>query len=331
MKFIVTGGAGFIGFSFIKKILENKKNKILNIDKLTYASNKKEIKKFIKYDNYQFKNIDICDFSKLNKIFLKFKPNYVLNFAAETHVDNSIMSSEAFIKSNYIGTYNLLRCSQNYFAKINKKNKFIYFQISTDEVFGFLKKNENKFTEDNLLKPSSPYSASKAGADLLVKSWKLTYNLPTLISHCSNNYGPFQNKEKLIPKTIYSCINKNNIPIYGNGKQIREWIFVEDHVDAILHLLKFGKIGETYNIGSNYEIENIKLVKKICSIYKKLSKSSYDYKSLIKFVKDRPGHDFRYALNTKKLKKIGWKSKFNFEKSLSNTISWYIDRLKNET
>ena len=226
MRFIVTGGAGFIGLSFIKKILENKKNKILNIDKLTYASNNKEIKKFIKYDNYQFKNIDICDFSKLNKIFLNFKPNFVLNFAAETHVDNSINSSEAFIKSNYIGTYNLLRCSENYFKLINKKNKFIYFQISTDEVFGFLKKNENKFSEDNLLKPSSPYSASKAGADLLVNSWKLTYNLPILISRCSNNYGPFQNREKLIPKTIYSCINKKNIPIYGNGKQMREWIFV---------------------------------------------------------------------------------------------------------
>ena len=165
----------------------------------------------------------------------------------------------------------------------------------------------------------------------MVKSWKHTYNLPILISRCSNNYGPYQNKEKLIPKTIYSCIKKKNIPIYGTGKQIREWIFVEDHIDAIMHLLQFGKIGETYNIGSNYEIENIKLVQKICSIYKKLSKSSYDYKSLIKFVKDRPGHDFRYALNTKKINKIGWKSKFNFEKSLSHTISWYIDRLKNET
>ena len=327
MRILVTGGAGFIGISFLHTILNNKFNQVLNIDKLTYASNKKELRNIVKFQNYEFQSIDISNFKKINKIIEEFKPQYVINFAAETHVDNSINSSEEFIKSNYIGTYNLLRSSQNYYNNLTKKNKekFIYFQISTDEVFGYLKKNEKKFSELNQLKPSSPYSASKAGADLLVKSWFLTYNLPIFISHCSNNYGPYQNKEKLIPKTIYNCINKKNIPIYGNGKQIREWIYVQDHVDAIIHILKFGKIGESYNIGSGYEIENIILVKKICAMYNKISNSSFDSTLLIKFVKDRPGHDFRYSLNTTKINKIGWKKKYDFEKYLLKTVLWYME------
>ncbi len=330
MRILVLGGAGFIGINFLKTVIKNNKYLILNIDKLTYASNKKEITKFNKFKNYQFIKTDITNYSKIQSIIDRFKPNKIINFAAETHVDNSIQSSLEFIKSNYIGTYNLLRLSQKYYnnlTSINKK-KFIYFQVSTDEVYGSLKKNERKFTEFSPIDPRSPYSATKAGADHLVRSWFYTYNLPIFISHCSNNFGPFQHKEKLIPKTIENCIRKKIIPIYGNGKQIREWIYVQDHIDAILHILDYGVIGENYNIGSGYETENIILVKKICNIYNSLSHTSFDAKKLIKYVKDRPGHDFRYALNSKKIKTLGWKKKYNFDTSLLKTIIWYMNNIK---
>tara|TARA_B100000989_G_scaffold172464_1_gene129259 strand:- start:14994 stop:15989 length:996 start_codon:yes stop_codon:yes gene_type:complete len=330
MRIIILGGAGFIGINFLKTIIKNKKYNILNIDKLSYASNKKEIKKLSIYKNYTFKKIDISNYSKINNAINAFKPNRIINFAAETHVDNSIKSSLEFVKSNYLGTYNLLLSSQNFYNKLSalNKKKFIFFQISTDEVYGSLKKNDNKFTEEHQINPRSPYSATKAGSDHLVKSWFHTYNLPVFVSHCSNNFGPFQHKEKLIPKTIECCINKKTIPIYGKGKQIREWIYVQDHVEAILHILKFGKIGQSYNIGSGFEIENINLVKQICRIYNELSKSSFNTVKLIKFVQDRPGHDFRYSLNSKKIKNLKWNNKYNFEISLTRTIIWYMNNIK---
>ncbi len=330
MKILVLGGAGFIGINFLQSIIKNKNNFILNIDKLTYASNRNEIKKFINHKNYLFKKIDIFNFDKINKAIHEFKPNKIINFAAETHVDNSIKNSLDFIKSNYIGTYNLLRSSQNYYECLTLKNKkkFIFFQISTDEVYGSLKIGQRKFTESNQINPRSPYSATKAGSDHLVKSWFHTYKLPIFISHCSNNYGPHQHNEKFIPKIIECCMQNKKIPIYGNGKQIREWIFVEDHVDAIMHILKYGKIGESYNIGTGYEVENINLVKLIIKIYNNITNRNIDMNKLIKFIKDRPGHDFRYALNTNKIKNIKWKKKYDFEKSLTKTIVWYINSIK---
>lgn len=325
MKIIITGGYGFIGTSLLLELLKRYPNhKILNIDNLTYASNHKRLKFLLKYKNYKHEKIDISNYKKLQKAFLRFKPNIVFNLAAETHVDKSIINPHSFIKTNIIGTYNLLNISNHYFRTSSKN--FIFFQVSTDEVYGDLTLRQQSFREDSNIKPSSPYSASKASADHLVLSYYRTFKLPVIISRCSNNYGPYQYKEKLIPRAIQNILKNIPVPIYNRGLEIRDWINVRDHVDALINLSKKGKIGNIYNIGSNNEIKNLTLVKKIITIIEKKIKRKLVAKNLIKFVKDRPGHDFRYSIDCKKIKRhINWVPKIDFEKGLNDTIDWYIN------
>ena len=317
---IITGGSGFIGNSLVKHFIKLN-YKVINIDKLTYAS-KKNLKYInIKAKNYFFFKKNILDINFLNNIFKKYKPDYIINCAAETHVDNSILSPMEFIKSNIEGTFSLLEATR-YFSK-NKK-KILFIQVSTDEVYGDLK-NKSASKEYNLILPSSPYSASKASADLLVSAWSRTYGLNYIITRSCNNYGPLQHSEKLIPVILKSLLKKKKIPIYGDGKQSREWIYVEDNAEAIVKIIEKGLINQIYNIGSKNNCTNIDLVKKICNLYDELTNNKNSQK-LISFVNDRPGHDFRYSLNTKKIyNHLGWKSKFSLKEGLKKTIKWYLD------
>ena len=318
-KFVVTGGSGFIGSNLVKFLL--KKNYfIINIDKLSYSANPYNLKKISKNKNYKFFKQDINNQAKVYEILTKYKPDGIFNLAAETHVDRSIDSPRNFIDSNILGVYNLLSALIKYTKKNKKKIKLIH--VSTDEVYGDIKqgkKSDEKFPYD----PSSPYSATKASADLLIKSFVRTYKLPIIISNCCNNYGPNQFPEKLIPKLIYNILNNKPLPIYGRGKNSREWIYVTEHCEALLKIFFNGNIGETYNVGSNQNINNINLTKKLLKIAKKKS-FKINKKVKILYVKDRPGHDFRYALNSSKiLKKIRWKSKISLNKGLSQTFDWY--------
>ena len=322
-KAIVTGGLGFIGSNLIKLLLKNNFF-VINIDKINYASNIYNLNNIKKKINYKFYKSDICNKKMLNYILKKHKPNVIFNLAAETHVDRSINNPQNFVRSNIIGVYNILECVKKY-IKIQKNFRMIH--VSTDEVYGDIK-GSNKSKEGDKFQPSSPYSASKASADHLINSYVKTYNLPIIISNCCNNFGPNQFPEKFIPKTIFNIIMNKNIPIYGKGKNQREWIYVEDHCFALISLFKNGKIGESYNIGTGFVINNLKLAKKIIKIYK----SNFDKKKQkikIEFVKDRPGHDFRYALNSGKIKKkLGWKHVYNFNKALIRTIEWYLKNPK---
>ena len=317
-KFIVTGGLGFIGSNLIELLL-SKKFKVLNIDKVSYASNFYNVKHFKKNKNYSFKKININDKKKFDKILENFKPNGIFNLAAETHVDRSIDGPKEFINSNIIGVFNLLESFRKYIKK-NKKAKLIH--ISTDEVFGDVIKGRS--SESWPYKPSSPYAASKASSDHLVYSYVRTFNIPAIITNCSNNYGPKQHPEKLIPKLIYNILNYKNLPIYGDGKNSREWIYVKDHCEALLKVFEKGKIGEFYNIGSNKNLNNLQ----ICKTLLKISKETLSLKKNVKieFVKDRPGHDLRYALNSDKIKKnLKWKPITSFEKGIENTFNWYLE------
>ena len=331
MNILVTGGAGFIGSNFINYQINNYNNKILNYDSLTYAANLKNLENCKNSPLYTFVKGNICDDKKISKYLNEFKPDYVINFAAESHVDRSIDGPKEFINTNILGTFNLLETTLNYWKNLTKeKNKnFRFLHISTDEVYGSLGQS-GSFKERTPYNPSSPYSASKASSDHLVNAWNHTFNLPTLITNCSNNYGPFQFPEKLIPLMIINCLKGNNLPIYGNGENIRDWLHVEDHCNAIYKVLKSGKIGETYNIGGNEEKSNLEIVTLICEILdtKKPSKNS-SYKDLITFVKDRAGHDFRYAIDASKIKnEIYWEPSYTFKKGLEKTIDWYIDNEK---
>jgi len=326
--FLITGGCGFIGSNFILKLIKSSNNKILNLDKLSYASKYNHLKNF-HHKNYHFLKQDICNKNKLELIFEKYKPTVVVNFAAESHVDRSIINPNDFIKNNIIGTFSLLEVSYNYWIKLKNKKKFRFIQISTDEVYGTLNKSDESFTENTKYDPSSPYSASKASADHIVKSYFKTFKFPCMVTNCSNNYGPYQFPEKLIPVIIRSLVKNNKIPIYGDGQQIREWLFVEDHCDAILKVINKGVIGESYNIGSKNEIANIELVKKIIKAYNNITGSNKDLNSSVKYVKDRLGHDFRYSVNCKKLQsQLGWKNETPFMKSLTQTINWYLNNPK---
>jgi len=326
--FLITGGCGFIGSNFILKLIKSSNNKILNLDKLSYASKYNHLKNF-HHKNYHFLKQDICNKNKLELIFEKYKPTVVVNFAAESHVDRSIINPNDFIKNNIIGTFSLLEASYNYWTKLKNKKKFRFIQISTDEVYGTLNKSDESFTENTKYDPSSPYSASKASADHIVKSYFKTFKFPCMVTNCSNNYGPYQFPEKLIPVIIRSLVKNNKIPIYGDGQQIREWLFVEDHCDAILKVINKGVIGESYNIGSKNEIANIELVKKIIKAYNNITGSNKDLNSSVKYVKDRLGHDFRYSVNCKKLQsQLGWKNETPFMKSLTQTINWYLNNPK---
>ena len=316
-KIIVTGGSGFIGSNLVNFLIK-RKFFVINIDKLTYSSNKyKENLKSKR--SYKFYKMDIGN-KNLKKIIQKYKPKAIFNLAAETHVDRSIDRPKNFIQSNILGTFNLLE-TLRFLKKRKIEPKLIH--ISTDEVYGDIKKNLRS-DEKYRYEPSSPYSASKAGADLLIKSYIRTYKLNIVISNCCNNYGPFQFPEKLIPKMISNIFNNKELPVYAMGKNSREWIHVNDHCEALLKLYLRGKSGESYNVGSGYDLKNIELVKKILKIFK-LMKIKIDKKSKIKFVKDRPGHDFRYALNSKKINsQIKWKPSIKFEKGLQETIQWYL-------
>ena len=326
--FLITGGCGFIGSNFILKLIKSTNKKILNLDKLSYASKYNHLKNF-HHKNYHFLKQDICNKKKLELVFEKYKPTVVVNFAAESHVDRSIINPNDFIKNNIVGTFSLLDASYNYWTKLKNKNKFIFIQISTDEVYGTLNKSDKSFTENTKYDPSSPYSASKASADHIVKSYYKTFKFPSMVTNCSNNYGPYQFPEKLIPVIIRSLVKNNKIPIYGDGQQIREWLFVEDHCDAILKVINKGVIGESYNIGSKNEITNIELVKKIIKAYNNITGSEKDLNSSVKYVKDRLGHDFRYSVNCKKLQsQLGWKNETPFMKSLTQTVKWYLDNPK---
>ena len=320
-KIIVTGGLGFIGSNLVKLLI--KKNYfVINIDKVSYASNFYNTKDFSRKKNYKFIKLDINNKSKLKKIFNTYRPTAIFNLAAETHVDRSIDGPAEFIKSNIVGVFNLLEIFKE-FSKKNKKTKLIH--ISTDEVYGDVLKGRSK--ENDTYKPSSPYAASKASSDHLVYSYVRTYKLNAMITNCSNNYGPNQHPEKLIPKLIYNIINNKSLPIYGRGKNSREWIFVNDHCEALFKVFKNGTKGEFYNIGSNINSSNFDIAKLLIDISKKKIKPGKNVK--IKFVKDRPGHDFRYALDSKKiLKKLKWKSKVNLKKGLENTFNWYFQNMK---
>jgi len=336
MKIFITGGFGFIGSQFIRSNIKN--NKIINIDKITYASQKLAIQEFKNIQNCRSFKIDICNEKKIKEILFNFKPNVIINFAAESHVDQSIDKPDNFIKSNINGVLSLLKISTEYYRSLslNKKNQFKFIQISTDEVFGSLKKNDRKFVESSNYYPNSPYSASKASSDHLVRAWNKTFNLPTIVTHCSNNFGPYQNYEKLIPNVILRAIQLQPILIYGKGNQIRDWIYVEDHVNAIKKVINQGKPGETYNIGGDNEIKNIELVKKICDQLDKILPINNNsrikkYSNLITHVEDRPAHDQRYAINCSKIKKnLNWKVENSFEASLNFTIKWYLENFNNK-
>ena len=318
-KIIVTGGLGFIGSNLIELLL--KKNfKVLNIDKNTYSSNFYNVKEFKNNRNYSFIKCDIAN-RKISKIIFKFKPDGIFNLAAETHVDRSIDNPENFIKSNIFGVYNVLECFKNY-SKKNKKTKLIH--ISTDEVYGDILFGRTK--ENYPYNPSSPYAASKASSDHLVSSYVRTYKIPAIITNCSNNYGPKQHPEKLIPKLIYNILTNKSLPIYGKGTNSREWIYVEDHCEALIKIFKDGKIGSFYNIGSNKNLINLDISKKLIKIAKTKIKIGKNVK--IKFVRDRPGHDIRYALNSNKLiKELKWKPKTSFETGLIKTFDWYLNNV----
>ena len=318
---IVTGGLGFIGSNLID-LLISKNYRVINVDKVTYSSNFYNVKNFKKNKLYKFIKSDLNNKKKISSILKKYSPVCIFNIAAETHVDRSIDSPKNFILSNILGVFNLLESFREYYKK-NKRTKLIH--VSTDEVYGDVMKGRSK--ENDAYKPSSPYSASKASSDHLVYSYIRTYGIPGIITNCSNNYGPKQHPEKLIPKLIYNIINNKYLPIYGKGKNSREWIYVGDHCDALFKIYKKGKVGEFYNIGSNYNLDNLSVVKKLINVSKKKIKIGSNVK--IKFVKDRPGHDFRYALNSKKiLRKIKWKSKTNINEGLSLTIDWYLENKK---
>ena len=320
-RFIVTGGLGFIGSNLIKLLL-SKKFKVLNIDKMSYASNTYNVKDFINNKNYSFIKENINNQKKILNILKNFKPHGIFNLAAETHVDRSIDGPREFFYSNTLGVFNLLEAFRKYYKSF-KSTKLIH--ISTDEVYGDVIKGRS--SENWPYKPSSPYAASKASSDHIVYSYIRTYKLPAMITNCSNNYGPRQHPEKLIPKLIYNILNGIDLPIYGKGKNSREWIYVEDHCDALLKVFKKGKIGNFYNIGSNYNLNNLEIVKKILSISKKIVNDDKVIK--IKFVKDRPGHDLRYALNSKKIKTLlKWSPKYSFNKGILQTFLWYFNNQK---
>lgn len=332
-KILVTGGAGFVGSALIRFIIKNTNHFVLNIDKLSYAGNLESLKSVSHNPKYTFNQIDICDKDAIKKTFEQFEPNLVIHLAAESHVDRSIDEPIDFIETNIIGTYTLLQQSLTYWSSLKnkkKKDNFLFHHVSTDEVYGDLKINDSKFTEENCYKPSSPYSASKASSDHLVRAWFRTYKLPILITNCSNNYGPYQFPEKLIPVIIFNAMKGSIIPIYGNGTQVRDWLYVDDHARALFDCALKGRVGETYNIGGNNEVQNIDVAYSICNILDELVPSKHNkiekYNQLITFVDDRYGHDVRYAIDSSKIQmELGWTPKETFQTGLRKTVEWYLN------
>ncbi|WP_368900168.1 dTDP-glucose 4,6-dehydratase [Mixta calida] len=332
MVILVTGGAGFIGSAVIRHIIKNTNDTVVNIDKLTYAGNLESLSEVRGNARYFFEKIDICDRYALEECFRKHQPDAIMHLAAESHVDRSIDGPAAFIETNIIGTYNLLETARAYWAALPaaKKKNFRFHHISTDEVFGDLAGTNDLFTETTPYAPSSPYSASKASSDHLVRAWHRTYQFPTIVTNCSNNYGPYHFPEKLIPLIILNALEGKPLPVYGDGLQIRDWLFVEDHARALYTVVTKGLPGETYNIGGMNEKTNIEVVQKICDLIEELvpakPKGIDFYRDLITYVKDRPGHDLRYAIDSSKItKELGWKPQENFESGIRKTVIWYLN------
>lgn len=329
MKILITGGAGFIGSALVRHIINHTDNSVVNLDKLTYAGNLESLASIADSNRYLFERIDICTRKELDRIFDFHKPDVVMHLAAESHVDRSIDSPDDFIQTNILGTYNMLEAARLYWLNLpsTKKSSFKFHHISTDEVYGDLEKLDSPFTEDSPYAPSSPYSASKAASDHLVRAWHRTYKLPIILSNCSNNYGPYHFPEKLIPLVIINALNGKPIPIYGDGNQIRDWLYVEDHARALLTLITKGFVGETYNIGGNIEKTNIEVVTLICDLLDELAPlNAASYKSQIIHIADRPGHDNRYAIDASKIiRDLGWKPRETFESGIQKTVQWYLD------
>ncbi|WP_018122461.1 dTDP-glucose 4,6-dehydratase [Wohlfahrtiimonas chitiniclastica] len=332
MKILITGGAGFIGSAVVRHIIEHTQDHVCNIDKLTYAGNLESLRSIENNERYQFKQIDICDRSALNSVFEAFQPDCVMHLAAESHVDRSIDGPAAFIETNIVGTYTLLEAARQYWLTLDdaKKSAFRFHHISTDEVYGDLAGTNDLFTETTAYAPSSPYSASKASSDHLVRAWERTYGLPTIVTNCSNNYGPYHFPEKLIPLMIINALDGKPLPIYGDGQQIRDWLYVEDHARALYKVVTEGKVAQTYNIGGHNEKANIDVVKTICNILDELKprQDGSQYADSITFVKDRPGHDLRYAIDASKIQReLNWVPKETFESGIRKTVEWYLNHL----
>jgi dTDP-glucose 4,6-dehydratase len=326
---LVTGGAGFIGSALVRLIINHSEHQVLNIDKLTYAGHLESLNNIKNSDRYQFEQVDICDIGKVNRIFNAFKPNVIMHLAAESHVDRSIDGSAEFIKTNINGTHVLLEEAKKYWSSLKGelKENFRFLHVSTDEVYGSLGK-KGFFTEETSYDPRSPYSSSKASSDHLVRAWYHTYGLSTLITNCSNNYGPFQFPEKLIPVVILKALQGKDIPVYGNGENVRDWLYVDDHARALLKVVEEGVPGETYNIGGHNEKQNIEVVHTICDTLDELVPKDSKYRDQISFVTDRPGHDFRYAIDASKIEReLGWTPEETFETGIKATIEWYLNNM----
>jgi len=337
VKILVTGGAGFIGSAVIRYIIDNTEDSVINLDKLTYAGNLESLKSVEHSDRYAFEHVDICNRTELDRVFLMHKPDAVMHLAAESHVDRSITGPSDFIQTNIVGTYNLLEAAREYWNALadDAKKAFRFHHISTDEVYGDLPHPDEQegelplFTEQTSYAPSSPYSASKASSDHLVRAWLRTYGFPTLVTNCSNNYGPFHFPEKLIPLVILNALEGKALPIYGKGDQIRDWLFVEDHARALYKVVTKGVVGETYNIGGHNEKQNIEVVQTICSILDTLVPKNTKYAEQITYVTDRPGHDRRYAIDSTKMSaELNWTSRETFETGWRKTIEWYLTNQK---
>lgn len=332
MKLLVTGGAGFIGSALVRHIIERTSDSVINVDKLTYAGNLESLAHVSQSDRYIFEKVDICNRVELERVFAQHQPDAVMHLAAESHVDRSIDRPSAFIETNIVGTYVLLETVRTYWSGLGneRKKNFRFHHVSTDEVFGDLEENGGLFTEETPYSPSSPYSASKASSDHLVRAWHRTYGVPILITNCSNNYGPYHFPEKLIPHMILNALKGSSLPVYGDGKQIRDWLYVEDHAHALYKVITQGGVGETYNVGGHNEKTNIEVVQQICNLLEELNPEKptgvIEYRNLIKYVEDRPGHDRRYAINSSKISEdLGWEPVETFETGMRKTVIWYLE------
>lgn len=330
-KILITGGAGFIGSAVVRHIINDTTDSVVVVDKLTYAGNLASLVPVAQSERFAFEQVDICDRQALDRVFAQYQPDLVMHLAAESHVDRSIDGPAAFIETNIVGTYTLLEATRAWWNQLEtaKKNAFRFHHISTDEVYGDLHGSDDFFTEATPYAPSSPYSASKAGSDHLVRAWLRTYGLPTLVTNCSNNYGPYHFPEKLIPLTILNALSGKPLPVYGNGQQIRDWLYVEDHARALYRVVTTGVVGETYNIGGHNERKNIDVVQTICALLEELvpqkPQGVAHYKDLITFVTDRPGHDVRYAIDAAKIEReLGWTPDETFESGMRKTVQWYL-------
>ncbi|MCY1524361.1 dTDP-glucose 4,6-dehydratase 2 [compost metagenome] len=333
MKILVTGGAGFIGSAVIRHIIRNTGDSVVNLDKLTYAGNLESLVEVSGSERYVFEEVDICDLASVERVFHEQQPDAVMHLAAESHVDRSIEGPAAFIETNIVGTYTLLEVARQYWQSLDetRRTAFRFHHISTDEVYGDLEDPEGLFTETTPYAPSSPYSASKASSDHLVRAWRRTYGLPTLVTNCSNNYGPYHFPEKLIPLMILNALEGKALPVYGKGNQVRDWLYVEDHARALYRVLTAGEVGETYNIGGHNEKQNIDVVHTICELLDELHPDSpyYPHASLITHVQDRPGHDLRYAINARKIhQELGWAPEETFDSGIRKTVEWYLKNLE---